>query len=194
MPVQSSGRSYPLRRRAASSAGSFDAPSPAARAALTVSASYYSPLEDASADRQHPAKEEAGQGEEVAVVGGGVESGVSSSTDSGVRVGLSVHSGQAPVGPHRSLSHSTAATTTTTSTTQRHLRNTIVTEAVCTPDLCSHCCACHLRHPRKGYGSCWKRGWRALAGLCVRGPVCRRPLRAARVRQQQCAVQLDCRQ
>ena len=99
MPARSSGRSYSLRRRAASSAGSFDAPSTAAHTAVSVSASYYSPLTDSSADRQHQAEGDAGEGEEEVVVGGKVDGRVSSSTDSGLRIGLSVHSVQLPVGP-----------------------------------------------------------------------------------------------
>ena len=59
MPQRSSGRSYPLRRCAASSAASFDAPSTAARAALSISASYYSLLATASADRRGQAQEDA---------------------------------------------------------------------------------------------------------------------------------------
>ena len=90
MPARSSGRSYSSRRRAASSAGSFDAPSTATHAAVSVSASYYSPLADFSADRQHQAEEDAGAGREETVVGGKADEAVSSSTDSGVRIGQSV--------------------------------------------------------------------------------------------------------
>ena len=73
MPQRSSGRSYQLRRRAASSVASFDAPPTAARAALSVSASYYSPLATASADHLNQAMEDAEEKKEGAVVGGEVE-------------------------------------------------------------------------------------------------------------------------
>ena len=101
MPQRVSARTYLLRRRAASSVASFDAPSTAARAALSVSASYYSPLAPAPADQQHQAEEDAEEEEAGAVEGGKVDGGESSSTDSGVRVGQAVHSVQSDVGPVR---------------------------------------------------------------------------------------------
>ena len=97
-PLRMSGRSRPLRSRAASSAASFDAPSAAASAGVAVSASYYSPLATASTDRRDQAEEDAEKEEAGAVVGGKVDGAESSSTDSRVRVGLSVHSGHTPVG------------------------------------------------------------------------------------------------
>ena len=88
MPVRSSGRNRPLRSRAASSEGSFDASSTAARTAFSVPASYYSPLATASADQQNQPEEDAEGEEEGAVVGGKVDGG---STAGDVRVGLTVH-------------------------------------------------------------------------------------------------------
>ena len=70
MPARSSGRSYPLRRRAASSVESFDAPSTTAHTPLTVSASYYSPLVHSSTDRQGQGQKDAGEREKETVVGG----------------------------------------------------------------------------------------------------------------------------
>ena len=152
MPARSSGRSYSLRRRAASSVVSIDAPSTAASAAVHATASYYSPLVHTSADRQGQAQEDAEEGREEAVVGGGLDGGVVGSTDSVVRVGLSVHSGHSAVGPvHRSVSDSATARTL-----PRYIRETVVSEAVCTLDSCTHCCACHILHPCNGYGRCMK--------------------------------------
>ena len=108
MPQRMSGRSYPLRWRAASSVASFDAPSTAARAALSVSASCYSPLAPAPADQRNQAKEDAEEEEAGAVVGGKVNGDVLSSTDSGVRVGQTVHSVQSAVGPVRRSASDTA--------------------------------------------------------------------------------------
>ena len=148
MPVRSSGRNYSLRRRAESSAGSFDASSTAAHTAVSVSASYYSPLADSSADRQHQAKEDAGEGEEEVVVGGKADRAVSSSTDSGVRVGQSVHNVQQPVGPvSRSASDTPSISTRRArGALPRYVRDTTVVEQQCTPRACSHCCKCHVRH------------------------------------------------
>ena len=73
MQARSSGRSHSLRRRAVSSVGLFGAPSTASHTPLNVSASYYSPLVQTSADRQHQAEEDAGEGEEETVVGGKVD-------------------------------------------------------------------------------------------------------------------------
>ena len=101
MPQRVSGRSYPLRRRAASSVASFDAPSTAARAALSVSASYYSHLATASADHRIEAEEDAEKEEEGAVEGGKVDGGESSSTVTSAHVGQAVHSVQLTVGPVR---------------------------------------------------------------------------------------------
>ena len=108
MPQRMSGRSYPLRSRAASSVASYDAPSTAARAALSVSASCYSPLAPASADQRNQAKEDAEEEEAGAVVGGKVDGDVLSSTVSCVRVGQTVHSVQSAVGPVRRSASDTA--------------------------------------------------------------------------------------
>jgi hypothetical protein len=175
MPMRSSGRSRPLRSRAASSVGSFDASSTAAPAALSVSASYYSPLVQLSTDRRYQAEEDADEKEEGAVVGGKVDGGMSSSTDSDVRVGQRVHSGHADgsVGPaHRSVSNTT--TITTKGTLPRYITNTIVIEPICTPDSCHHCCKCHLRHNNTGYGRCMRTAWQPwpdckCAGKCEAG-------------------------
>ena len=154
MPSHSSSRSYPLRSRAASCVASFDAPSAAARSALSVAASYYSPLEQLSADRQQHAEEVAGKAREGAVVGGGMDGGEVDSTDSGVRVGLRVHSVRSSVGPaQRSVSDTAPHSAKHTTGTTRHI--TII-ESVCTPQACSHCCQCHLRHNNNGYGRCMK--------------------------------------
>ena len=91
-------------------------------------------------------------------MGGKVDGRESGSTDSAVRVGLSVHSGHVPAGPMRSVSDTAIHTTsTTTSTTTPHSRFIIVvTEPVCTLQACSHCCVCHLLHNRNGFGRCMK--------------------------------------
>ena len=154
MPQRMSGRSYPLRRRAASSVASFDAPSAAARTALSVSASYYSPLATASTDHQGQAEENAEKEEAGAREGGKMDGRALNSTASDVRVGLSVHSGQPSV-------PDTAATTQTTRITLSsryscNPSNIMVTEAICTIETCSHCCRCHLRHIQKGYGRCMR--------------------------------------
>ena len=107
MPVRSSGRNRPLRSRAASSEGSFDASSTAARAAFSVPASYYSPLATASADQQNQPEEDAEGEEEGAVVGGKVDGG---STASDVRFGLTVHNGHAA---RRAVSDTTTTTKAT---------------------------------------------------------------------------------
>ena len=176
MPARSSGRSYLLRQRAASSVGSFDAPSSAAHTALSVSASYYSPLAEPSADRQHQAEEDAGERGEEVVVGGKADEAVLSSTDSGVRVGQSVHSGQPPVGPvSRSASDTTSISSRRTrGTLPRYVRDTTVVEQLCTLHTCAHCCKCHLRHNKTGYGRCMKSAstpWPdcECAGKCAAG-------------------------
>ena len=117
MPQRFSGRSYPLRSRAASSVASFDASPVAACTALSVSPSYYSPLVTASTDRQNQAGEDAEEEEERAVVGGGDGGVLVGSTTSDVRVGLRVHNGHVAVGPvRRSLSDGVTTTTTGTTT------------------------------------------------------------------------------
>ena len=183
MAQRVSARSYSLRRRAASSVASFDAPSTAARAALSVSASYYSPLAPAPADQQNQAEEDTEKEEARAVEGGKVDGGESSSTDSGVRVGQVVHSVQLAVGPVRrsapdARTWSIAADTRFVAT---------VTEAICTLDACAHCCKCHLRHNKSGYGRCMRTArqpWSdcECAGKCAAGSlrasrVCRQPYR-----------------
>ena len=55
--------------------------------------------------------------------------------------------------------------------------NTVVTEVVCTLDTCNHCCKCHLRHNKTGYGRCMRTArqpWsdcecagKCEAGLCA---------------------------
>ena len=91
--------------------------------------------------------------EEGAVEGGNEDAGGGMSTDSGVRVGLPLHSGHAAVGPARR-----SASDTTTSAFKESLIRfaTTVTEIVCTVDSCSHCCTCHLRHNKTGYGRCMR--------------------------------------
>ena len=170
MAQRVSARSYSLRRRAASSVASFDAPSTAARAALSVSASYYSPLAPPPADQQHQAEEDAEEEEARAVEGGKVDGGESSSTDSGVRVGQAVHSVQSAVGPvSRSAPH---ARTWSNATSTRFVAT--VTEAICTLNDCAHCCKCHLRHNKSGYGRCMRTArqpwWDCeCAGKCAAG-------------------------
>ena len=156
MPAQSSGRSYSLRRRAASSVDSFGAPSTAAPSHSHAAASYCPLLEQSSTDRQNQAKEDAGRAEEGAVVGGKVDGRVEGSTDSVVRVGLSVHGGHASAGPMRSASDTAIHTTSTSSTTKHSRFVTVISESVCTLQTCFHCCACHLLHNRNGYGRCMK--------------------------------------
>lgn len=169
MPVRSLGRGHQLRRRAVPIVGSIGAPSTAASAALNIAASYYSPFEQSSTDRPTQAEEDAGEAGEGALVGGGVGGPTASS---GVRVGQSVHSGQLSVGPSRSVSDPASHTTCTSTTTQPHYST--VVEAVCTVQSCSHCCLCHLRHPRNGYGRCMRtrrRPWPdcRCAGKCAPG-------------------------
>ena len=145
MSLHSSGRSRPLRSRAASTVVSFDASSTAARAALHAAPSYCSPLAQFSTDRQNQVQEDAEEEEEGAVVGGKVDGGVSSSTVSSVRVGLTLHNGHGSVEPaHRSVSKHHP----------RYVNNMIVIEPICTLQSCSHCCKCHLRHNKSGYGRC----------------------------------------
>ena len=184
MPQRFSGRSYPLRSRAASSVASFDASPVAACTALSVSPSYYSPLVTASTDRQNQAGEDAEEEEERAVVGGGDGGVLVGSTTSDVRVGLRVHNGHVAVGPvRRSLSDGVTTTTTVTTgttthaTLPRYVTNAVVTEVVCTLDTCNHCCKCHLRHNKTGYGRCMRTArqpWsdcecagKCEAGLCA---------------------------
>ena len=74
MPARSSGRSSSLRRRAAaSSVVSFDASSTAVHAAVSVSASYYSPLVPASAEHHGQVEEDAEGEEEETGLGGNVD-------------------------------------------------------------------------------------------------------------------------
>ena len=83
---------------------------------------------------------------------GGVDGGgVSTSTASDVRVGLTVHSGQqAAVGSAR-------LSVSDTTTAPGHIRfATTATEVVCTLACCTHCCACHLRHNKSGSGRCMR--------------------------------------
>ena len=117
---------------------------------------YYLPLTDSSTDRQNQAQEDAGEGEDETAVGGKVDGRVLSTTDSGVRVGQIVHSGQGPVGPVSRSVSDTTSTTSTRSHRRRNIRDIIVIEPVCTPQACSHCCTCHLRHNNNGYGRCMK--------------------------------------
>ena len=173
MPQRISGRGYPLRRRAASSVTLLDAPSTAARAALSVSASYYSPLASASVDQQNQAEEDAEEEKGGAVVGGKVDGAEPSSTVSGVRVGLSVHSVQSAVGPVR-RSASDTSTTRSKAADSRFIFIATITEIVCTLDACSHCCKCHLRHNKSGYGRCMRTARQPwpdceCAGKCAAG-------------------------
>ena len=183
MPQRVSARSYPLRSRAASSVASFDAPSTAARAALSVSASCYSPLAPAPADQQNQAKEDAEEEETRAVEGGKVDGDELSSTDSDVHVGQAVHNVQSAVGPvHRS-----ASDLRTCSNTADTRFVATVTEIICTLDACSHCCTCHLRHNKNGYGRCMRTARQPwpdceCAGKCAgwslrTSRVCRQPRR-----------------
>ena len=135
MLLRSSSRSSPTPSRAASSVGSYGAPSTAAHTAFSVSASYYPPLAQSSADRQHQAEEDAGEGEEETVVGGRVDGRLSRSTDSVVRVGQSVHSVQQPAGlVCRSVSDTTtvSADRIRTRTLPRYVRESIVLEQLAT--------------------------------------------------------------
>ena len=168
IPQRMSGRSYPLRSRAASSVASFDAPSTAARAALSVSASCYSPLAPASADQQKQVKEDAEEEAAGAVVGGKVDGDVLSSTVS--CVGQTVHSVQSAVGPVR---RSASDTGTWSNAADTRFVATI-TETICTPDVCAHCCKCHLRHNKSGYGRCMRTARQPwpdceCAGKCAAG-------------------------
>ena len=170
MPQRMSGRSYPLRSRAASSVASFDAPSTAARAALSVSASYYSPLAPASADQQNQVKEDAEEEEAGAVESGKVDGDVLSSTDSCVDVGQPVHSVQSAVGPVRRSASDTATWSNAADT--RFVAT--ITETICTLDVCAHCCKCHLRHNKSGYGRCMRTARQPwpdceCAGKCAAG-------------------------
>ena len=97
---------------------------------------------------------------------------------SGGRVGLSEHRGQLSVGPSRSRSD-LAGYTSCTNTVSEHTGTTVphyttIVEQLCTPQTCVHCCACHLCHPRNGYGSCMRTAKRAwddceCAGRCPPG-------------------------
>ena len=170
MPQRISGRSYPLRRRAVSSVASFDASSTAARTAVSISASYYSPLATASADRSGQAEEDAEKQREGAVVGGNEDGREGVPTDSAVRVGLPLHSGHAAVGPARR----SASDTIPASNGILTRFTTTVTEVVCTVDSCTHCCRCHLRHNKTGYGRCMRTERQAwpdceCAGKCPAG-------------------------
>jgi hypothetical protein len=87
-------------------------------------------------------------------VGGKVDGGVSSSTVSGVRVGQRVHSGHSFAGPVQRSVSDTTTTTTAKRTPPRYTTNTVVIEPICTLHSCRHCCKCHLRHNKTGYGRC----------------------------------------
>ena len=74
------------------------------------------------------------------------------------------------------MSDPTRSTTdkTTKRTLPRYITNTVVTEHVCTLQSCSHCCKCHLRHNKNGYGRCMKSAsapWPdcECAGKCTAG-------------------------
>lgn len=152
MTQRISARNRSLRQRAVSSVSSPDAQSTGAHDAAIVAASTSLPDALPSADRQPHAQGDAGERGLRAVGGGGVDGGELCSTDSGVRVGLSVHSGQVLVGPPaRSISD---ASTVILSTSNSHY--TIDAERVCTPQSCSHCCTCHVLHNSTGYGRCMK--------------------------------------
>ncbi len=112
-------------------------------------------------------------------MGGKVDGRESSSTDSGVRVGLTVHSGQSAVGPvRRSASDTTCSTTTVDTRFARHH----VTEIVCTLDACSHCCTCHLRHNKTAMAAaCALRGSRGRTASVLAS------VRLAAARQPECA-------
>ena len=176
MTQRMSARLGSLRRRAASGAASFDAPSSGACDASAVLVSRSSSDALPVADRRRRAQDDAGEGGKAAVAAGEVEW----STDSGgVRVGgLSVHSGQTPVaGPAPAADRSVSAPSppppqpSTTVTTAHHIT---VWEHVCTLDNCAHCCKCHLRHSNNGYGRCMqtaRRPWPdcECAGQCPAG-------------------------
>ena len=114
--------------------------------------------------------------EERAVVGGNEDGREGESTDSGVRVGLAVHSGQAAVGP-ASRSESDSAGSGPPRLSREHSLTcfaTTVTEVVCTVDSCTPCCKYHLRHNKTGYGRCMRAARRPLpdcecAGKCPAG-------------------------
>ena len=104
-------------------------------------------------------------------MGGKVDGAVSVSTDSGVRIGQSVHSVQLPVGP---VSRSASDTTPSRQARPRYVRDTTVVVQLCTLDTCAHCCKCHLRHNKTGYGRCMKSAsvpWPdcECAGKCAAG-------------------------
>ena len=109
-------------------------------------------------------------------MGGKADEAVLSSTDSGVRIGQSVHSGQPPVGPvSRSASDTTSISTRRArGALPRYVRDTTVVEQQCTLHTCAHCCKSHLRHNRTGYGRCMKSAsapWPdcECAGKCAAG-------------------------
>ena len=86
-------------------------------------------------------------------MGGKVDGCVSSSTDSGVRVGQRVHNGHGRVAPaaRRAVSDTT---TSSKSTLPRYETHTTVVEKRCTTASCSHCCDCHVDRNDTGYGTC----------------------------------------
>ena len=121
-------------------------------------------------------------------------------TDTGVvHVGLSVHSGQrqsaAPRGT-RSASNLPATTTPRTSSIPRYVRDTTVLEPICTLHFCSHCCKCHLRHTRNGYGSCMKTAKQPwpdceCQGQCAVGRCAQPDCRSNHMLVDLCASDLD---
>ena len=105
-------------------------------------------------------------------MGGKSDGDKSRSTDSGVRVGLSVHSVQSAVGPATRSASDTSLRSNLKAPDTRFVAT--VTEIVCTLGTCLHCCACHLRHNRTGYGRCMRTARQPwpdceCAGKCAAG-------------------------
>ena len=155
MTGRKSARSSPRRKRGRGSKGSFDASQPAAHDIAAPAASFSLSAADSYADRRSPAQVDSEKEEKGAVEGG--ELGVvedSVSTDSVGSVGVSdqvdvVHEVRSGVsgGPH----------------------HTTVLERICTLSSCTHCCQCHILHPRNGYGRCMQRAGVPYAGCACQG-------------------------
>lgn len=121
----------------------FDAPSTGASHTAAVVVSHSLSVQETATHRQQPAQEDAAEGKEEAVVGGEViemvESEIQIPTDSS-RSGV-----LDPVDP---------LVDSQVGSRGRRAHYTIVSEVVCTLDTCTHCCPCHINHPRNGYGNC----------------------------------------
>ena len=147
MPGRGSGPSSRTQSRAASSAASFDAPRPAAHVAAVIAASHSLSALDSYAARRAQSRADGGEEEEGAVGDGGLDGGGGVATDS---VCPNEPSGQVDVVRHGVQSGASGVVT-------EGPYHAMIWERECTLDTCTHCCKCHIRRFRNGYGSCMRR-------------------------------------